>query len=200
MARQSQLGDSVGGDFQRSDHRLPHPAGAERRQIPRRSARQCCCNLLRRGNGIKLIDLYGLGRQHPMKTLLRPAVTLFILLSIIVPASSASSSSATASRSDRPKFHRPEPGRRRLSDGARCSGARTGARNRAKPGNPANRGAPVENFRRTARQRARTQSRPRPVTVRKTPMNAPNTRLTWWDRFRILFRIWRKPPQKGVLP
>jgi hypothetical protein len=25
-------------------------------------------------------------------------------------------------------------------------------------------------------------------------------RLTWWDRFKILFRIWRKPPQKGVLP
>ncbi len=24
--------------------------------------------------------------------------------------------------------------------------------------------------------------------------------LTWWDRFKILFRIWRKPPQTGVLP
>lgn len=27
-----------------------------------------------------------------------------------------------------------------------------------------------------------------------------NPRLTWWDRFKILFRIWRKPSQKGVLP
>jgi hypothetical protein len=25
-------------------------------------------------------------------------------------------------------------------------------------------------------------------------------RLTWWDRLKILFRIWRKPPQKAVKP
>jgi hypothetical protein len=24
--------------------------------------------------------------------------------------------------------------------------------------------------------------------------------LTWWNRLEILFRIWRKPRQKGVLP
>ena len=37
------VGDPVGGDLQRADHRVPDPAGAEGREVPRRSARPRCC-------------------------------------------------------------------------------------------------------------------------------------------------------------
>ena len=108
------VGHPVGGDLQRADHRLPDPAGAEGRAstAPLGAAVLLRRNLLIYGVGglivpfigIKLIDLClsvagtRLNRSTAMKTLIRPALSLFVAVDGRSPASPIRSLSPASPR------------------------------------------------------------------------------------------------------